>query len=298
MKIYFHIILYLFLICNSVLADFSFIVFGDWGKGGRYFQTDVGSQMAEWSEKNNAKFIISTGDNFYNDGVQSTEDSSWTLSFENIYWQQSLFIPWYVTLGNHDYHGIVQAQIDYSKMSNRWNMPSRYYSQTFLVDDSTTALFVFLDTSPLALSDPEAKKFTENVFKFDNKVQLRWLDSILSSSKAQWKFVSGHHPVYSGGYHGGQIEMQKLIKPILEKNNVQAYFCGHDHDMQYLKSGKINYIVSGAGAKPRVCEDTEFTYFYMGGTAGFFAATLTSKKLYGAFIDSEGNQLYKLAFGR
>ena len=32
---------------------------------------------------------------------------------------------------------------------------------------------------------------------------------------------------------------------------LQAYFCGHDHNLQHLDSRKVAYIVSGAGSKIR-----------------------------------------------
>jgi len=276
----------------------SFITVGDWGAKGIDLQKSVSQEMAQWAVWNNVQFLISLGDNFYDNGVQSTDDYQWKTTFEDVYYQQSLKIPWYAALGNHDYHGNVQAEIDYSQISNRWKMPSRFYSFTYKVDDTTNALFVIMDTSPLALSDEESKIYEEDVYKFDNTIQIKWLDSTLSASKAQWKFVCGHHPVYSGGYHGGQIEMQKLVKPILEKNNVQVYFCGHDHDMQHLKSGNVNYIVSGAGANPRTCENTKYTIFYKGNTGGFFGVTLTSNFLYGAFINYEGEEIYKVEIPR
>ncbi len=276
----------------------SFITVGDWGAKGIDLQKNVCGQMAQWAEWNNVKFMISLGDNFYDNGVQSTGDPQWQTTFEDIYYQQSLKVPWYAALGNHDYHGNVQAEIDYTKISDRWKMPSRFYSFTYKIDDTTNALFVIMDTSPLALSDEESKIYEDDVYKFDNTIQIKWLDSTLSASNAQWKFVCGHHPVYSGGYHGGQKEMQTLIKPILEKNNVQVYFCGHDHDMQHLKSGKVNYIISGAGANPRACENTKYTLFYKGNTGGFFGVTLTPDFLYGAFINFDGEEIYKVEIPR
>ena len=89
------------------------------------------------------------GDNFYEDGVQSTSDPQWRSSFETIYSAPSLQIPWYVALGNHDYRGVPQAQIDYAKISHRWQMPSRYYKVSGgQIGAPHLDLFV-IDTSPL-----------------------------------------------------------------------------------------------------------------------------------------------------
>ena len=74
----------------------------------------------------NAAFVISVGDNFYENGVASLQDPHWQQSFEHVYAAKSLQVPWYVVLGNHDYRGNVDAQLDYGKTHPRWNMPARY----------------------------------------------------------------------------------------------------------------------------------------------------------------------------
>jgi hypothetical protein len=46
-----------------------------------------------------------------------------------------------VVLGNHDYRSNPQAQVEYTKVSNRWKIPERYYSFVVPIDDSTEAEF-------------------------------------------------------------------------------------------------------------------------------------------------------------
>jgi len=83
--------------------------------------------MGETAKALDAAFVISVGDNFYEDGVASIDDPKWKTSFEDVYTAPSLQIPWYVALGNHDYHGNTQAQLDYAQASKRWNMLGRWY---------------------------------------------------------------------------------------------------------------------------------------------------------------------------
>uniref|UniRef100_J3N8Y7 Calcineurin-like phosphoesterase domain-containing protein n=1 Tax=Oryza brachyantha TaxID=4533 RepID=J3N8Y7_ORYBR len=52
---------------------------GDWGRKGQYNQTLVATQMGVIGEKLGADFILSTGDNFYNDGLTGDND---TASFQ------------------------------------------------------------------------------------------------------------------------------------------------------------------------------------------------------------------------
>ena len=51
-----------------------------------------------------------------------------------------------------------------------------------------------------------------------------------------WLLVAGHYPIYSVGEHGDTSELKSYLQPLLQKYNVHAYFCGHDH-----LSG-INYV--------------------------------------------------------
>ncbi len=39
------------------------------------------------------------------------------------------------------------------------------------------------------------------------------------------------------------------VKPLLEKYGVSLYVCGHDHSLQHLQTGGVDYIVCGAGCK-------------------------------------------------
>src|SRR5664279_3946508 len=102
-----------------------FSVLGDWGWNGKRNQTEVARIMAN---KGVGSFIISAGDNFQIAGVRSVQDPLWMLNFENVFSDPELECTWCVALGNHDYKGNVQAEIDYSKISSRWNMPARYYA--------------------------------------------------------------------------------------------------------------------------------------------------------------------------
>src|SRR5450432_3924459 len=80
----------------------NFLVVGDWGRQGDYHQSDVAKTMNDFSDTYDAKFIISTGDNFYVNGVRSIHDPLWQSSFEDVYRGIWLQKDWYVVLGNHD----------------------------------------------------------------------------------------------------------------------------------------------------------------------------------------------------
>lgn len=49
--------------------------------------------------------VLSLGDNFYNNGVASVQDSLWEMAFRQVYMKygSSLRVPWHPVFGNHDY---------------------------------------------------------------------------------------------------------------------------------------------------------------------------------------------------
>ncbi len=66
--------------------------------------------------------LFSVGDNFYDYGVNSTSDPYWQQDFVDVYSDAALQIPWYITLGNHDYMGTVDVQLQYQKVDYNINI--------------------------------------------------------------------------------------------------------------------------------------------------------------------------------
>jgi len=248
--------------------SFSFIVLGDFGRVGDYYQKDVAREMGHATIALEADFVLSVGDNFYPNGVQSTQDYHWISSFENIYTDPSLYTDWYVALGNHDYRGNVQAQIDYSQISRRWNMPDRYYSKTFELEKGEKLLLIVMDTNPFIDSyykDPE--KYI-GIREQDTLVQTKWLEKQLKTTdkSIKWKIVVGHHPLYSGGKRKNNkdtILFEKKFADLFDKYKVDAYICGHEHDLQIIKpKGRhTTQFLSGAASEVRQSGEREGTIF-------------------------------------
>ncbi len=270
-----------------------FLVLGDWGRAGGYKQRNVAVQMAIEAARNGADFIVSTGDNFQDRGPRDVTDKKWRTHYEDVYTYSSLMAPWYVVLGNHDYMGNVQAQIDYTGQSSRWNLPARYYSLVRETVEGVAVRLIFLDTNPFVERYHHSRQY-RNVAGQDALLQLAWLDSTLAASSEQWKIVVGHHPVFSAApRHGDTPELKRQLKPLLEKYGVQAYFCGHDHNLQHLKpqAATVNYFVSGGGSQTRKTGSNEHTLF-SSSNAGFAAVWIRGAQMTVRFIDYTGRQLY------
>ena len=280
----------------------NFLVFGDWGRRGERDQVEVAEQMAKAAGEVQPRFIVSVGDNFYENGVKSVDDPQWQKSFEQVYHDLALQVPWYCILGNHDYHapGDCGAQIAYHQINPRWNMPARYYHQTHRVDERTTADFFYLDTTPMIggyYSLFAGEKTRANVLTQDVPRQLAWFKSVLAASSAPWKIVIGHHPIYSGGGHGDSEELIENILPLLHEHKVQAYFNGHDHDLQHLVAGEVNLFDSGAGSQHTPTTMTRHSKFAKS-CSGFTAVSLQADKMDVRMIDNRGRQVYATSVAR
>ncbi|MGH7941497.1 MAG: purple acid phosphatase family protein [Limisphaerales bacterium] len=285
---------------NASAKTLNFLVLGDWGRQGQLDQRQVAGQMGIAAQNVGASFIISVGDNFYNDGVTSVTDDHWQNSFEKVYTDPSLRVPWHVILGNHDYHGNCEAQIEYSRHSSRWTMPARYYMQSHQIDPLTRADFFYLDTTPMIRIYHRYDfqgKIHLNVGTQDVPAQLAWFKAALSGSKAQWKFVFAHHPIYSGGEHGDQPELIESVLPLLQEHNVHAYFNGHDHDLQHLVAGDINLFCTGAGSQVRPTKKIRYSRFAKSGP-GFTTICLGPDKMDVAMVDWQGSVLYTTSVAR
>ncbi len=275
---------------------------GDWGRHGEHGQRDVAKAMGLEAARLDAHGVVALGDNFYPDGVSSTLDPQWVSSFEAIYTAHSLHCPWYVVLGNHDYHGNVQAQIDYDTVSQRWTCPARYYTQTITEDedgDEVSVLLVVIDTSPFQSSYYDNPSHYSDATKQDTARQMRWLDSVLRTARADWVIVAGHHPMYTGGKRkGSPSDIEKRFKSVFEKYKVAAYVAGHEHDLQYHDDGSgIAYIVSGAGSELRETGTMEYTKFAQS-VNGFVTMTALPRELRIRFVGVDGKELYSVTRAR
>jgi acid phosphatase len=265
--------------------DLTFLVLGDWGTGAAE-PRKVAVQMAKAATVLGADFVISTGDNFYPDGVSSVDDPQWQTSFEGIFPEPALQIPWYVVLGNHDHRGSTAAQVSYSDVSARWNMPANYYKLTQKLADGSLVDFFFLDTHPIHL---RYRNWIPRLFD-DN--QLVWLEQELTASKARWKIAIGHYPVFSGGKHGTST-MVKALKPLFDEHGVRVYVNGHNHTLEHVVVGATHYLTCGAGAKPRKASPVSGSRFTMGERLGFMTARLKPDAMQVAFLDEQGQFLYE-----
>lgn len=275
----------------------TFLVVGDWGQQGSATQRQVAEAMGVTASDHGSGFVISAGDNFYPAGVTSTADPHWKQSFEDVYTASALQVPWFSALGNHDYRGDVQAQIDYSRQSTRWRMPNQYFKVAGAEFGADFVDIFVIDTSPMvdgANYDEMLQQLARRGHRgqYESVHQLAWLDEALGGSKARWKVVVGHHPVYSGG-HGDSACLIKTLTPMLEAHGVQFYINGHDHSLQHIRRGSVDYVCTGSGAEANDKLKAIQGTLHASSTAGFAAFHFAVDAAAFEFRDHAGNRVYE-----
>ncbi len=238
------------------------LAFGDFGDGGDA-QKRVAAAMLRYHEQHAFDFAITLGDNFYPSGMNSPTDPRWQTWWSALY--DPLKIPFYASFGNHDWNqpNGPAAEILFSERSPTWRMPAAYY--TF---EAGPVQFFALDTDIIS------------------EAQLLWLADALDKSRATWKVVYGHHPIYSEGQHEDNNQKIAQLLPVL-KDRADVYLAGHDHDMQHLKpEGRLHFFVAGSGGKLRTIEPGPRSLFARS-AHGFAVLEANDQTLKVTFIETD-----------
>ena len=204
--------------------EFDVLVLGDWGTGDEG-QRALAQVMSRVHAASPPGLVLTVGDNFYPRGVSGLLDPQWETTFGDVYqggfWDAVTFRP---TFGNHDHLGNAYAQIQYSRLEPRWQMPDSAYAFSENLPDGGEVLFIALDTE--ALSD-EAER----------RRRAAWLDSIAGEGRARgvdWIVAYGHHPIETVGRHGRSDSARSAILPPMRAYGL-LYLAGHKHSLELIE---------------------------------------------------------------
>ncbi len=226
---------------GAVPKPFSFIYLGD-------AQSDI---FDRWSRTirsaiqkvPDARFIIHAGDLV----GSAHDDRHWQEWFRAGGWIHAT-VPGVPIPGNHEYQVFDKKNTADSMLhlSYQWkyqfNLPQNGLPQlkgsSYFFNYQQEVLIVALNSNEL------------------EQEQAKWLDSLLTHTRATWKIVTLHHPLFSGARERDNAYLRALLKPLLDKHRVDLVLSGHDHT--YTRGiatdpgkGRIGtvYVVSVAGGK-------------------------------------------------
>ncbi len=220
---------------NSSEPILRFAAIADTGMGddGQYA---VANAMNTYYQQKPFPMVVLAGDNIYGSGDIGRVEEVFEKPYAPLLQKG---VKFHAVLGNHDV--LTNDGVDEVKYAPFNMSDNRFY--TFR---QRNVDFFALDTNITGTWS----------------IQLDWLAKSLAESKAPWKIVFGHHPIYSSGMHGGNKDLARDLPTLFAKYGVQLYLCGHDHN--YERSQNLNgttYIVHGAGANTRSVGKSDFTAY-------------------------------------
>jgi len=202
-----------------------FLAVADTGSGDAN-QRAVGWQMARVHQRRPVDLVVLGGDNIYPSGDLSLIDSTFRRPYAELL---AAGVPFHAVLGNHDIrtaNGTPQVTYKPFGMKGRFYNVRRGPVEFFLIDTNGNA---------------------------DWQRQISWLRTVLAQSRAPWKVVVGHHPIYSSGFYGNDPQLAAKLTPLMRRYGVQLYINGHDHNYERSKpiDGITFLVVGGGGAHLR-----------------------------------------------
>lgn len=227
----------------TVTADpVRFAVIGDYGSG-----DEDAAAVAELVKSWNPDFIITTGDNNYDDGAEETIDQNigqfyheFIFPYKGTYGPGATANRFFPSLGNHDW--------DTKKEINGEVLPYPYLDYFELPGNERYYDFVSGPVHFFAL-DSDSRE-PDGVGS--SSIQAQWLKDRLAASTAPWKIVYMHHPPYSSARHGNIDWMQWPF----EEWGASAVLAGHDHVYERILLAGFPYFVNGLGGYSRYSFET------------------------------------------
>ena len=283
---------------KSYGKDVNVLVMNDMGLNGYYVQKPIAELMGDFAGAVGIECVVAAGDIHHFYGVRSVNDPLWITNYDRVYSHPELMLPWYAVCGNHEYRGNTQAVVDYSTVSSRWRMPSRYYTKV-IKENGTTLRLILVDTTPLIASYRADSAVYPDACHQDWQGQLEWVDRQLSTAKEDWVVVVGHHPIYADTSKGEneRMDMQATLGRILRKHkNVDMYVCGHIHNFQHIRKpgDTIDYVINSSPSlsrkKVKAIDGTQFC----SGEEGFSLISADKRQLVLRMIDKDGKVLHEV----
>lgn len=219
-------------------APFSFVAIGDSGCGCSA-QQKVAQRMLDWFQQKPFHTVVMLGDNIYGGGDKSIFVDRFDKYYNPLV---SRGVKFYATLGNHDVE-VKGREKDEILDKNRFHILGEqgYYSFSPADEVNGRPLITFFVLN------------SERLLKLNaDPAQIAWLSKELTDSKAIWKVVYFHEPIYApGGGHEPEGQLKEGIEKILIASGVQMVLAGHSHFYARLKpQGGITHIITGGAGRP------------------------------------------------
>ncbi len=176
--------------------------------------------------------LLLLGDLVYDGGDAQEVDRVVTAPFAPVVDSGAVLVP---VLGNHDYDSGEQQQI----------LAELGRQRPWYVERVGPVRVLALDSNLVEVAE-----------------QSEWLRDRLETPQPPrtWTVVALHHPPYSAGANGSDLDVRQAWGPLFAAAEVPLVLAGHDHDYQRsIPVDGVTYVVSGAAAKLAAVDQEDFT---------------------------------------
>ena len=194
---------------------------------------------AAWKRHPDASYAILAGD-LVDRGNERTNWDHFFLRAEGVFER----LPLVPVVGNHEY--LDQGPRLFKAFFEAPAGGPAGVPRELVYAFETAGVFIAVLDSTIAVADDRAAR-----------AQAEWLDARLEATRAPWKVVAFHHPVYASHPWREQPRLREIWAPIFDKHGVALTLTGHDHAYLRtypLRAGRVvndgtTYVVAVAGDK-------------------------------------------------
>ena len=213
-------------------------------------------------------------------GVQSMDDPELQESFLKPFKPfLETEIPFYLTVGNHDYKGDPSVYLEVAK-----NYPSIFHPSNFYTKKFGELCFFALDTTI----------FDKLYYFYKRGSQIRWLKEEVERLKDQCNFsiAVAHHPLFSSGDRDRANPQLAIFLENYVFGTFDIYITGHNHVLaDEGDHKKTRQLISATGALPGGSpQETDLGKFNIE-TPGYLRMTVKKNTARYEFIDAEQDEV-------
>ena len=213
-------------------------------------------------------------------GVQSIDDPELQDSFLTPFKPfLETEIPFYLTVGNHDYKGDPAVYLEVAK-----DYPSIYHPSNFYTKQFGKLCFFALDTTI----------FDKLYYFYKRGGQIRWLEEEVERLKDQCDFsiAVAHHPLFSSGDRDRANPQLAIFLENYVFGTFDIYITGHNHVLADEGDHKKTLqLISATGALPGGSPlETDKGKFNIE-TPGYLRMTIDGNTARYEFISAEDNEI-------
>ena len=213
-------------------------------------------------------------------GVQSLDDPELQDSFLTPFKAfLETGIPFYLTIGNHDYKGDPSVYLQVAKDYPSIFHPSNFYTKTF-----GGLCFFTLDTTI----------FDKLYYFYKRGSQIRWLKEEVERLKNQCEFsiAVAHHPLFSSGDRDRANPQLAIFLENYVFGTFDMYITGHNHVLaDEGDHKKTRQLISATGALPGGSPNSTESNIFNVETPGFLQMSVKGNTARYEFLSAESKEV-------